>query len=169
MAIVALLFFYSCFAPWFQLSGLARQNPPTSSSFSHCVAAPKCQKENRRDAHRYTTRTLSRLAFTPQRIPHGYLATFFSTFFFPLLVINSVSLSPVSPGAPWHLCSTSTCSLWAFWIKPAWKSCISHITESCSGGFARQRRTLKINVALQGDPVEGSMKTSAIPLICTCL
>lgn len=127
------------------------QQPPL---FSLCCSSEMSTREQERCALIRNTHTLLPCFYAtegPERTPSNIFLHFF---FSLLLVINSVSLIPVSPGARWHLCSggTSTCSPWALWIKPAWKSCISHITEHCSGGFARQRRALKINVALQGIP-----------------
>lgn len=73
---------YSCFAPLLQLSGHARQKPATSSSLlSLCCSSEMSTREQERCALIHNTHTLPP-CFEPQRFPRGYLATFFSIFFF---------------------------------------------------------------------------------------
>lgn len=131
---------------------------PATSSSSLIVLQLRNVNKRAAEMRTDTQHTPSLLAAAPQRVPRRIPSNIFQhIIFFPsssLILSGWVSSLQVRGDicAAAAAAAGSTCSLRALWIKPVWKSCISRISESCSGGFAMQRRALKINVALQGVP-----------------
>lgn len=93
---------------------------------------------------------------------HKYKNKSYELFFFGFTtfpkVVNSVVFSPVSPGSWWCLCIEGNGSLKCvpneLFRYNVWKSCVSHISESCGSALLQQQQQqqcdLKINAAQQG-------------------